>query len=66
MDTNTTDETDLDRLPALLECQEAAHILRITPRAVAYKCARGDLRAVKAGHGWRINRDDLLRYATLR
>ena len=66
MNATMTDEMDLDRLPALLECPAVAHILRITPRAVAYKCAKGELRAVKAGKGWRINRDDILRYATLR
>ena len=59
---------DMDKyatLPDLLTAQEAASILRCTARNIAYKCERGEWRAFKAGKGWRVNRDDVLRYARL-
>ena len=52
-------------MPDLLTTDEAASILRCCPRAIAYKCKDGTFRAVKASKGWRVNKDDILRYAGL-
>lgn len=59
---------DMERysaLPDLLTAEEAASILRCTPRNVARLCANGTFRAVKASKGWRINKDDVLKFAKL-
>lgn len=59
------DLSKYEALPDLLTTQEAAAILRCSPRNVAYKCEHGTFRAVKASKGWRINKDDVLKYAGL-
>ena len=56
---------DYSAFPDLLTATEAASILRCSERNIALKCAAGTFRACKAGKGWRVNRDDVLRYAHL-
>ena len=52
-------------LPPLITSDEAASILRCTPRQIRFMCAGGTFRAVKAAKSWRINKEDVLRYAKL-
>ena len=54
-----------EALPDLLTTSEAASILRCSDRNVVRHCKRGTFRAVKAAKSWRINKDDVLRYAKL-
>lgn len=63
--TGIIDMKKYEALPDLLTTTETAAILRCTPRNVAYKCQRGVFRSVKSSKGWRINKDDVLRYARL-
>jgi excisionase family DNA binding protein len=53
--------TERDKSDALLSPQEAAEILRVTPRTVQRYIAEGDLPAVRlpGGRLWRIRRGDV-------
>lgn len=57
---------ELDSLAPLLTTAEAAAILRVVPRMITKMCNAGDLKAVRVGNRWRINRDALLTKAGLK
>ena len=46
-------------LPELLTPRQAADAMQVTTRQIAKMCERGDLRAVRVGRLWRVNRDAL-------
>lgn len=52
-------------LPDLLDTNQAAAILNVTPRTVTRMCEQGKLKAVRVMSLWRINRDALLDFAGL-
>ena len=52
-------------LPPLVTTDEAAALMRVTPRSIEYMCKNGTLLACKAGRGWRINRDAMLEMLNL-
>ena len=54
-----------EALPDLLTTTEVASILRCSDRNVEKHCKRGTFRAVKAAKSWRINKEDVLKYAKL-
>jgi len=65
---NNTGMIDMDKykaMPDLLTAHEAAAICRCGERSIANRCKDGTFRAVKASKGWRINKDDVLKYAGL-
>lgn len=43
----------------LMTAAQAAEVMRVSPRQVARMCARGELKAVRVGKLWRVNRDAL-------
>lgn len=49
----------LSDLPQLLSVRQAAGVLNVSGRHVMRLCERGELKAVKLGRVWRINRDAL-------
>lgn len=57
---------NLDALPGLLTCEEAAQLARCSARHIARMCERGELRASKIGKGWKVNTHDLLIYLDLK
>lgn len=58
--------TERERYAALMDVKQVAgEILHVSERTVTRMCASGELKAVKVGHQWRINRDALLEYAGL-
>ena len=63
--TGIIDMSKYEALPDLLTTTEVASILRCSDRVVIRHCKRGTFRAVKAAKSWRINKDDVLRYAGL-
>ena len=54
----TSDE--VRALPALLEPKDATEIANVNLRQMYRMCQRGDVKAVKLGSLWRVNRDSLL------
>lgn len=44
-----------------LTCAEAGELTHTSPRLWRYKCERGEVRAVKLGRVWRIDKTSLLR-----
>lgn len=51
---------DIKTLPHLLDIKAAVALGVGTERTIRRMCERGELKAVKAGRQWRINRDALL------
>ena len=51
---------DASAMPALLEPRDAARIANVKLRQMYRMCERGDVKAVKLGNLWRVNRDSLL------
>lgn len=51
----------LNELPPLISAKQAAGLLGVSTRHVARLCERGQLRAVRCGRLWRINRTALAR-----
>lgn len=49
----------------LVDSKIAASTLGVSPRTVTRLCERGEIKAVKVGAQWRINRDALLEFAGL-
>lgn len=49
----------LGDMPQLMTPRQAAAVLNVSGRHVLRLCERGELRAVKLGKVWRINRDAL-------
>lgn len=56
---------NIESLPDLLDTNQAAAILNVTPRTVTRMCEQGKLKAVRVMSLWRINRDRLLDFAGL-
>lgn len=52
--------------PVLMSARQAAEVLNVTPRTVIKMCDQGKLKAVKVLSVWRINRDELYKFAGLR
>lgn len=44
-------------LPQLATCKQLAEVTGCSVRHIAHMCERGELKAVKLGKLWRINRD---------
>lgn len=59
------DGVSTDEMPVLLDTNQAAAILNVTPRTVTRMCEQGKLKAVRVMSLWRINRDALLDFAGL-
>ena len=57
---------ELTELPDLLDTNQTAAVLNVTPRTVTRMCEQGKLKAVRVMSLWRINRDALLDFAGLR
>lgn len=53
---------DLKEGPALTPCEPWAKVAGCSVRTIQNLCARGDLRAVRVGRLWRVNRDAALKY----
>lgn len=51
--------------PMLLDTKQGRDILNISERSITRMCSNGQLKAVKVGGVWRINRDALLEFAGL-
>lgn len=49
----------LGDMPQLVSVRQAAQVLNCSGRHVMRLCERGELKAVKLGRLWRINRDAL-------
>ena len=49
-----------EELPPLMDTTQAARLLGVTRHCVTDLCNRGDIKAVRIGRVWRINRDALL------
>lgn len=48
-----------ENLPQLMSVRQAAGVLGVSQRHVARLCERGEIKAVKIGRLWRVNRDAL-------
>ena len=48
-----------EALPQLMSVSQAAGVLGVSQRHVARLCERGEIKAVKIGRLWRVNRDAL-------
>ena len=59
------DGVSTEEMPMLLDTNQAAAILNVTPRTVTRMCEQGKLKAVRVMSLWRINRDALLDFAGL-
>lgn len=60
--TATTTPT-LSELPPLASVRQVARACNVSERHVLRLCERGELKAVRLGKVWRINRDALMRMA---
>lgn len=56
MSTATATPT-LNALPPLVSCKQLAEVCGCSERHIARMCKAGQLKAVKLGKIWRINRD---------
>lgn len=56
----TSRQPKREALAPLLTSTEAASVMRVVPRMVTKMCNSGELKAVRIGNRWRINRDALL------
>ena len=56
---------DLKNLPIMLPIEIAKQIPRCSGRYMRTLCESGQVRAVKVGRMWRVNRDSLLSYCGL-
>lgn len=60
-----TDRSQLENLPILMTCAQAARIYNSSCKFIRDMCAkgveRGGIKAVKIGGAWRIDRDALLK-----
>lgn len=54
-----TKGTPLMEMPQLISVKQAAGVLNVSGRHVERMCGRGELKAVRLGRVWRINRDAL-------
>ena len=64
--TMQTDAAAIQALRPLLTVREAARdVLHVSERTVTRLCVSGEIKAVKLGGQWRINRDALLDYVGL-
>ncbi|OUN46763.1 hypothetical protein B5G20_07375 [Collinsella sp. An7] len=48
-------------LPLLLDSDQTAELLNVSPRTITRLCKKGKIRAVQVGGQWRVNRDELLK-----
>ncbi len=55
--------TNIENLPNVLSANEAAEILRCSPRTVQRMCNEGKIRFCRCGARYRIATDSLLRLA---
>ena len=60
-----TNKEQLQELPALLNVEEVAKLLRTSPRYIRALCGRGQLKAAKVGREWRIPKEDALAFVGL-
>lgn len=51
---------EIEKMPALLDTEQAASIIGATPLSIAKACADGEYLAVKCGREWRINKTQFL------
>lgn len=56
-ETTTTGTTALEDLPQLVSCKQLAQVCGVSERHIARMCEAGELKSVKLGRIWRINRD---------
>lgn len=56
---NVSDSISWNTVPLILTVPQAARLLQVTPGTVKKMCATGQLKAVKLGAGWRIDRQQL-------
>ena len=49
-----------DNLPIMLDANTCAAIVGTSAKCIRDRCAKGDIRAVKIGRVWRIERDSFL------
>ena len=57
---HVTTMEEIDKMPALLDTEQAAAILGQTTAFVAKACASGTYPAIKIGNSWRINKERFL------
>lgn len=48
-------------LPLLLDSDQTAELLNVSPRTITRLCKKGKIHAVQVGGQWRVNRDELLK-----
>lgn len=57
---------EIEKMPALLDTEQAASIIGATPLSIAKACADGEYPAAKCGREWRINKTRFLQAVGLK
>lgn len=60
--TRTTFFYDWSEVPVVVDVPMVCILLQLSEARVKQLCARGELKATKAGKMWRINKRDLMEY----